>query len=69
MAVIGLEEQQDALTPKEDLTQYAGQWVALRDGYVIANDLDPVALRDRDDVHEDDILIPVPTAEDGIFIL
>lgn len=45
--------------PKEDLTPYAGHWVALRDGYVIASALDAVTLRAQPEIHEDDVLIPV----------
>lgn len=37
---------QASLAPKEDLRPYAGKWVALRDGYVIASAEDSVSLRD-----------------------
>ena len=69
MAVTDFEREQDRFLPKEDLSPYAGQWVALRDGHVVASDLDPVALRDKPEVRADDMLMPVPSAKDGVFIL
>jgi len=53
----------------EDLTKYAGSWVAIRDGKVIADALDPVELRDNPDVREDDFLMLVPDAGSGAFLL
>ena len=55
--------------PKEDLESYRGQWVALRDGHVVANDLDPVALRDNPEVSEDDTLMPVPAQGSELLLL
>jgi hypothetical protein len=52
----------------EDLTPYAGSWVAIRDGKVIASALDSVELRDHEDVRSDDFLMPVPDSTTGIFI-
>jgi hypothetical protein len=53
----------------EDLTKYAGSWVAIRDGKVIASALDPVELRDKSDVHEDDVLLPVPDSGASTFLM
>ncbi|HTA11907.1 MAG TPA: DUF5678 domain-containing protein [Solirubrobacteraceae bacterium] len=53
----------------EDLTKYAGSWVAIRDGKVIADALDSVELRNRPEVKEDDFLMPVPDAGSGAFLL
>jgi len=53
----------------EDLTPYAGSWVAIRDGKVVATALDAVELRETDDVREDDFLMPVPDSAAGVFIL
>ena len=53
----------------EDLRPYAGSWVAIRDGKVIAAALDAVELRDHPDVREDDLLMPVPDATEGVFVL
>lgn len=69
MTVEELEREQQRLLPKEDLAPFAGQWVALRDGRVIAHDLDPVVLRDHQAVLETDMLMPVPAGGRGIFIL
>jgi len=69
MGVTDLEREQDRLLPKESLREYAGQWVALREGKVIAADLDAVVLRDKPEVRADDLLVPVPTAGEGAFIL
>lgn len=53
----------------EDLTPYAGSWVAIRDGKVLASALDSVELRDRPDHREDDLLMPVPDGAAGVFVL
>jgi hypothetical protein len=53
----------------DDLTPYAGGWVAIRDGHVVASALDPIELRDRTDVSETDVLMPVPTQSTGVFVL
>lgn len=53
----------------EDLAPYAGSWVAIRDGVVIANALDPLELRDDPRVRDDDMLMPVPDDTSGIFVL
>lgn len=53
----------------EDLTPYAGSWVAIRDGKVIASALDSVELRNNPDVSEDDFLLPVPDKGSSTFLL
>jgi hypothetical protein len=53
----------------EDLTPYAGSWVAIRDGKVVADALDSVELRNKPEVKEDDFLMPVPDAGTGAFLL
>jgi hypothetical protein len=65
MAVI----HQSDLVIREDLTLYAGSWVAIRGGKVIASALDPVELRDKPEVREDDVLMPVPDRTEGVYIL
>lgn len=64
MTVIHQEPQVE-----EDLTPFAGSWVAIRDGHVVASALDPVELRDMPEVEEDDMLMPVPDAGAGVFVL
>jgi hypothetical protein len=53
----------------EDLTKYAGSWVAIRDGKVIASALDPVELRDKPEVKQEDVLLPVPDTGASTFLL
>jgi hypothetical protein len=53
----------------EDLTPYAGSWVAIRDGKVVASALGSVELRDNPEVQETDLLMPVPDQPAGIFVL
>jgi hypothetical protein len=64
-----IQKKQRDVMPKEDLEPYAGQWVALRNGYVIASDLDPVALRDKPEVAETDTLTPVPVHGSELLLL
>lgn len=68
MIVQDLDKAQQKLEPKDDLAPYAGQWVALRDGKVIAHDIDPIRLREQDGVTEEDVILPVAHAHPGIFI-
>ena len=62
------EIHQSHLDPKEDLSEHTGQWVALRDGTVVAAALDAVSLLQHPDVRDTDILMPVPSAGSGIFV-
>lgn len=64
-----IAERQQQLAPKEDLSQYAGQWVALRDGRVIASALDAVTLRKLPEIRDEDILLPVRRHGTGINVL
>lgn len=69
MTVEELEHAQSKTLPVDDLTPYRGQWVAVREGHVIASDLDATSLRDQPEVRDDDVLIPVPTHDEGVYIL
>jgi hypothetical protein len=60
---------QSDLVIRESLKPYAGSWVAIRDGKVVASALDAVELRDKPEVDEDDVLMPVPDQTDGVYIL
>jgi hypothetical protein len=68
VSVSEVERVQQELEPKEDLAPYAGQWVALRDGYVVASDIDPGRLREHPDVRDGDVLLPVSEPEGGYFL-
>lgn len=69
MSIQEIQRQQAEAMPREDLKAYAGQWVALRDGHVIARDLDGVALRGKPEVREDDLLMLVPDPDVDVLIL
>jgi hypothetical protein len=56
---VDVKRAQEELEPREDLSAYAGQWVALRDGHVVAAAVDPASLTANPDVREDDEIIPV----------
>lgn len=62
------ERRQAQLAPKEDLAEYAGQWVAVRDGRVVASDLDPEALRRQPGVLKSDVLVGVDDPDVGLFV-
>jgi hypothetical protein len=68
MTVKEIKEEQAKSLPREDLAPYAGQWVALREGHVVAADLNPVSLRDKPEVLDTDVLQPVPTHSTSTFI-
>ncbi len=69
MTVGELERRQQELEPKDDLTPYGGQWVALRDGHVVGHDVDPTRLRAQEGINEDDAIVPVAPSGSGVFIL
>jgi hypothetical protein len=54
-----VRDAQRALVPKEDLSAYAGRWVALRHGRVIADGADARTLRDRSETEDGDLLMHV----------
>jgi hypothetical protein len=43
----------------DDLTPFEGQWVAVRDGHVVAHNADPARLFEDPSVEEGDEFIPV----------
>ena len=53
------EEVQADSMPKEDLRPFAGEWVALRHGYVVEHDRDLARLREHPSVRVDDVFFPV----------
>jgi hypothetical protein len=68
MSVTDVERVQRELAPKDDLSAYAGQWVALRDGHVVASDPDAGKLLDNPAVQADDVVMFVPDTEGGYFL-
>jgi hypothetical protein len=69
VSVQELERVQQELEPKDDLSEYVGRWVALRNGRVVAVADDPTALRENPEVAPDDALLQVIDGTDGYFIL
>lgn len=53
----------------DDLTPYRGSWVAIRDGKIIDSALDPIELRDRPGVRNDDELVLVPSKASSTLLL
>lgn len=68
-AIVDIQRQQDETKPRDDLRDYAGEWVALRDGRVVASNIDAVALRNDPKVRSSDDLLQVPPAGTQILIL
>jgi hypothetical protein len=63
-----LQRAQQAVMPKDDLSPYAGKWVALRDGHVVATDTSGVTLGKHPDVRPGDMLLAVPPREPVLFL-
>jgi hypothetical protein len=66
---VAIREIQHAFAIADDLSRYRGNWVAIRDGKVVAVAIDPVELRNNPDVHSDDLYLLVPSELDGSFLL
>jgi hypothetical protein len=64
-----IKREQDESMPREDLVPFAGQWVAIRNGKVIASDLDALSLRNQPEVGPGDLLLPVPDQGPDLLLL
>ncbi len=64
----GFQARQDELGPKDDLSPYAGMWVALRDGHVVASGATFESVCQDAEVKKGDPIIPVPEKTDGLFV-
>jgi hypothetical protein len=64
-----LEESEDdaRALPESDLEHYSGQWVAVRDGRVVAHDPDPEALQANPAVQPTDDVFPVGDPPSGFY--
>ena len=60
------EDDADAL-PEDDLEHYNGEWVAVRDGVVVAHDPDPEALQANPAVLPTDDVFPVGDPPSGFY--
>jgi hypothetical protein len=55
--------------PPGDLVHYDGQWVAVRDGEVIANADDEKTLRSNPDVRPGDLVYPIGEPPSGFYLI
>ena len=64
-----LEETEDdeLALPEDDLEHYDGEWVAVRDGKVVAHDVDPEALQANPAVLPTDDVFPVGDPPSGFY--
>jgi hypothetical protein len=61
------EQAQRESAPKEDLSPYRGEWVALRKGYVVGHDRELARLTEQPDVRDDDVLWLVPLERERYY--
>jgi Family of unknown function (DUF5678) len=64
-----LDQDQSLISEDVDLEPYRGRWVAVRDGRIVASDVDTAALRVDPAVESTDAIVLVPTKEEGLFLL
>jgi hypothetical protein len=66
-----LSEQEDEPRglPPDDLEHYSGEWVAMREGRVVAHDPDPEQLRAHPDVRPTDDVFPVGEPPSGFYLI
>lgn len=69
MTVEEIQRHQEAAMPTGDLEPYAGKWIAVRDGEIVASELTLARLREHPDVLLTDVCHPVADAKGGVFIL
>jgi hypothetical protein len=53
----------------EDLDQYDGQWVAVREGRVVAHAPDEEALRADPEVRDGDLVYPIGDPPSGFYMI
>jgi len=66
---MAVREIQGGFTVTDDLAPYRGSWVAIRDGHIIADAIDPIELRGNPAVRDDDWFLLVPSQLDGSYLL
>ena len=67
-AVTGGEGEEPS-PPAGDLEHYTGQWVAVRDGVVVASDPDEATLRADPAVRDSDDVYPIGEPPSGFYFL
>jgi hypothetical protein len=62
MTALRVMREQQLLAPSEDqdFSRYAGMWVLLREGAVVAAGSDPSELMEQGDTRDTDVLVRVP---------
>lgn len=68
-ALTELERRQGLLAIDDDLTPYAGQWVAVRDRRVVAHDVDPARLAANENVEPTDMILAVGDPASRYYVL
>jgi Family of unknown function (DUF5678) len=53
----------------QNLDDYDGRWVAVRDGQVVAHAADEESLRADTDVRETDLLFPIGDPPSGFYLI
>jgi hypothetical protein len=65
----GSEKGSESSLPEGDLQHYDGQWVAVRDGQVVAAAADEDALRADPAVREGDDMYPIGDPPSGFYFI
>ena len=53
----------------DELVEYDGKWVAMRDGHVVAHADDEETLRAHPDVADSDLFFPVGEPPSGFYLI
>ena len=69
MTVEEIQRHQEAAMPRGDLEPYAGKWIAVRNGEIIASDITLARLREHPEVLSSDVCHPIADAESGVMLL
>jgi hypothetical protein len=64
-----VEEEDESRLPEDDLEHYTGQWVAMRDGKVIAHEADAESLQANPAVLPTDDVFPVGDPPSGFYTI
>ena len=67
--VVSSGEGEQRSPPAGDLEHYDGQWVAVRDGVVVASDPDEATLRADPAVRDGDDVYPIGAPPSGFYFL
>jgi hypothetical protein len=62
-------EQNESSLPEHDLEHFTGEWVAMRDGRVVAHHPDPEVLKAHASVAESDDVFPIGEPPTGFYFV